>query len=212
MRRIKRARTPFFFRYCFTFSSFEHSSFAERGQEKKIKKKGERKVCLESANEISPLFVPPGKNRWDDSLNWGLESGIFHSSRDCFNQLIHRESNWATSYSPIFEIAALRRWITVNQEELSFLFFFFSKKRIYYAFKYLLSYTFRVIINNFAYKIEVWIIRNAYMFSIFQPPCFLFAKRGNCLWKNSFFRIFEWGTMTPNITPNARKQKFYPNN
>lgn len=94
---------------------------------------------------------------------------------------------------------------------LSF-FFFFSKKRIYYAFKYLLSYTFRVIINNFAYKIEVWIIRSAYMFSIFQPPCFLFAKRANCLWKNSFFRIFEWGTMTPNITPNARKQKFYPNN
>lgn len=42
-------------------SPFEHSLSLRGGKRrKKKKKKGERKVCLESANEISPLF-PPGE-------------------------------------------------------------------------------------------------------------------------------------------------------
>lgn len=132
MRRIKRARTPFFFRpvtfYCFTFS-FRTFFIAERGQKKEKKKKEKEKFVSNRPMKFLPSSLPGngGKNCWDDSLNWGLESGIFHSSRYCFNQLTHRESNWATSYSLIFEIAALRirRWITASgKSERTFLFFF----------------------------------------------------------------------------------------
>lgn len=122
MRRVKRARTPFFFRYCFTF---ERSSLWGKEKKRKKRKKEERKVCLESANEISPSRKELLRRF---SLNWGLESGIFHSSRDCFNRLIHRESDWATSYSPIFEIVALRRWTTTNEKSRRIFFFFLFRR------------------------------------------------------------------------------------
>lgn len=201
MRRVKRARTPFFFRYCFTF---ERSSLWGKEKKRKKRKKEERKVCLESANEISPSRKELLRRF---SLNWGLESEIFHSSRDCFNRLIHRESDWATSYSPIFEIVALRRWTTTNEKSRRIFFFFFFEETDLRSFqtRNSLVYLFRVIIISTLQPSKILSLNIKRLtnirkcFPFFQPPCFLFATRtaGKFLrklsvQKNSFSRLFEY--------------------
>lgn len=105
MRRIKRARTPFLSRY-YCFLLFQRFFIAE-----KKKKRRRRKKSLPRIGQwnFSPFSSPGtgGEELLRRFLELRLESPEF-SIPLLATVSTHRESNRATSYSPIFEIAALR--------------------------------------------------------------------------------------------------------
>lgn len=200
MRRVKRARTPFFFRYCFTF---ERSSLW--GKEKKKKEKEERrKKSLSRIGQwnfslperiVETIFLKLGTRIRNFPFLSRLFQPIDPSGIKLSNFLFPDIRNRCSSSLDN------DKW---KIEENLFLFFFWRILRSFQT-RNSLVYLFRVIIISTLQPSKILSlnikrrtnIRKCFPF--FQPPCFLFATRtaGKFLrklsvQKNSFSRLFEY--------------------